>query len=159
MFPLAEFEKPRRTWCQHAKGKGCDIHDQARPPVCTDFKCDWLRISRIPHRLRPDRIGCVVVAWPNDVAFVYQSFKGAADRADAKRMVDAYVAAGQQVVILWVADDGTTENRLRYDRTRYPTRPTCEELFEHSDEQQAKISRLSHFYKTGTSDCLWDAAQ
>ena len=54
--------KPKRTWCKHAKGKGCALHDQPRPKVCTSFLCDWMRCPEvIPDAWRPDRSGVLLV--------------------------------------------------------------------------------------------------
>jgi len=54
--------KPKRTWCKHAKGKGCAVHDQPRPTVCTSFLCDWmLHPDVFPDAWRPDRSGVLLV--------------------------------------------------------------------------------------------------
>lgn len=41
---IAVLDKPADKWCQHCKPglNGCQIYD-ARPSVCSDFKCEWLR--------------------------------------------------------------------------------------------------------------------
>jgi hypothetical protein len=54
--------KPGRTWCKHAKGKGCAVHDQSRPEVCTSFLCDWMLYPEVfPDAWRPDRSGVLLV--------------------------------------------------------------------------------------------------
>jgi hypothetical protein len=54
--------KPKRTWCMHAKGKGCAVHDQSRPKVCTSFLCDWMQYPEVfPDAWRPDRSGVLLV--------------------------------------------------------------------------------------------------
>jgi hypothetical protein len=54
--------KPKRTWCKHAKGKGCAVHDQCRPNVCTGFLCDWMLNPEVfSDAWRPDRSGVLLV--------------------------------------------------------------------------------------------------
>ncbi len=52
--------KPKRTWCRYAKGKGCAMHDQPRPEVCTRFKCLWLDDEEMPENWRPDKSGILL---------------------------------------------------------------------------------------------------
>ena len=53
--------KRKRTWCKYAKGKGCAMHDQPRPEVCTGFKCLWLDDEEMPESWRPDKSGVLLV--------------------------------------------------------------------------------------------------
>ena len=51
-------DKPRQAWCKHACDKGCAIHDQNRPDVCTQFQCYW-KESTWSEKLRPDKCGAI----------------------------------------------------------------------------------------------------
>ena len=60
LLPNADYwpeGKPTHTPCKHVCEKGCAIHDQPRPNVCTSFRCLWLKFPKIgdqmPRQVRP----------------------------------------------------------------------------------------------------------
>jgi len=55
--------KPAQQPCRYLCAKGCSIHDQPRPEVCTGFKCAYLT-DDIPWR--PDQIGVIFSAVPDN---------------------------------------------------------------------------------------------
>jgi len=58
LYCIPELDKPPRTNCKHQCASGCAIHEQPRPPICTDFVCCWKKLDW-PEELRPDK--CHVV--------------------------------------------------------------------------------------------------
>lgn len=85
--------KPRRKWCEHSCAKGCAVHDQPRPSVCENFKCDWLTHPELPENWRPDRIGIILVTLGQfegqPVIQVSEQYAGLLDKALAKLRVNA----------------------------------------------------------------------
>jgi hypothetical protein len=58
---IEEFRKPAGPACVHcASGGGCAIYS-TRPRLCRDFECQWLIDRALPPRLRPDRIGTILM--------------------------------------------------------------------------------------------------
>lgn len=54
LYTIPEFNKPRMTPCIHQCEAGCEIHDQDRPPVCTEFWCSWID-EGWETEMRPDK--------------------------------------------------------------------------------------------------------
>lgn len=63
LFTVPEMDKPRKTPCKHQCDKGCAIHDQSRPAICTEFHCCWCVEPSWGEELRPDR---------NNIIFMYR---------------------------------------------------------------------------------------
>lgn len=60
LFVVPEMNKPMKEYCKHCCDQGCAIHDQERPPICTDFLCCWAKHPNIiPEEFRPDRCGII----------------------------------------------------------------------------------------------------
>lgn len=154
VYPIPELAKRRRTWCRYACPQGCAIHDQERPPVCTEFKCMWLAMPTIPERFRPDRIGCVYISNEHSVVHVVQSEDDAYKRRDARRLISLLVDSGLQVVVVKTKADGGERPVLFRDRTIYPEPPKLEELLACSASRE-QIAACNHFDETGESITLW----
>lgn len=63
LLPNADYwpdGKPTHTPCKHVCEKGCAIHDQPRPNVCTRFRCLWLNYPKIGDQMRPDKSGLLM---------------------------------------------------------------------------------------------------
>jgi hypothetical protein len=94
------------------------------PEVCSDYTCYWLDHEELPEEFRPDRIGVVVtesgwirVGGQHLAVFLFnQSHPGARRRPRPQALLDALVAKGAVVMVLYAE---TME--LAYDRTRYST--------------------------------------
>jgi hypothetical protein len=57
--PIESIRKPQNAWCPEClKGKGCNIY-ATRPPVCAEFKCQWL-LGFGNDNERPDKVRVVV---------------------------------------------------------------------------------------------------
>src|SRR5436189_235739 len=62
-FPLLADEqywpegKPAHQPCKHLCASGCAIHNQPRPEVCTEYRCDYLK-GYIPYR--PNECGVIM---------------------------------------------------------------------------------------------------
>lgn len=54
-YRVPEMNKPAFTPCEHLCKAGCAIHDQPRPPICTEFLCYWMQNDKWGDELRPDR--------------------------------------------------------------------------------------------------------
>lgn len=158
VYPLPEFAKRTGTWCKHICAAGCAIHDQPRPPVCTDFKCLWLLCPAIPSRYRPDQIGIVVQSRPNSIVWMTEAFKGATRLSDGKRLIEMLVRIGLKVVSRSLNDDGSPSYRRYYDGQRYPVAPSWEELLALSADERAIVASVQRFVDTGESDRLWQTA-
>ena len=103
------FIGPAGQWCEHCDvGVGCRIHE-SRPERCRTWTCMWLGGS-MTEKHRPDKIG--VVFWQGAKATVTftdgrvvspvranESYRGAAKRKRAKRIIDALVEAGVPVLV------------------------------------------------------------
>jgi len=58
---IAELEKPRNVWCDHAlPGRGCAIYDQ-RPHSCRVFSCLWLLDEALGDEWKPEKSKLVIV--------------------------------------------------------------------------------------------------
>lgn len=64
LLPEPHFWPEGKRACEPCRflGKGCTIHDQPRPKVCTDFKCSWLRglLGSSAADWRPDKSGLLI---------------------------------------------------------------------------------------------------
>lgn len=76
--------------CRHCRKSGCGIY-KTRPAVCRHFVCGWLQnADQIPHELRPDLSGVVLLS-------AYLRWRG--------KPVDVAVAASQGAhpdALLWL---------------------------------------------------------
>jgi hypothetical protein len=59
LFCVPAMDKPRWEHCKHQSEQGCDIHDQPRPAICTDFLCAWMQEPWWREEMRPDRCGAI----------------------------------------------------------------------------------------------------
>ena len=159
VYPLAEFAKPAGKWCQFKCEQGCSLHDQERPPVCTEFQCVWLQHPEIPARYRPDRIGCLLKYRRLDVIEMIEAFNGAAERHHARNLIDILVDNGKKVVTVWFDEQGERTLRAYYDPAKNPVPPSWDELLRLNPRQQAAIAQTEQFLKTGHSDCVWKPVQ
>jgi hypothetical protein len=57
----AELSKPAGEWCQHCRpgAGGCSIYER-RPPICRNYKCQWLRHPIIDDAWYPKKCGMVI---------------------------------------------------------------------------------------------------
>lgn len=109
-------------------GTGCSIY-AARPPICGEYRCLWLRGGLTPED-RPDRLGAVLDLWARgtDVRLdIRQSLPGSFDRSPRLQQIAARYRETMAVRITDVDDvmnpdrpfrvllpDGS-ENRVRGD--------------------------------------------
>lgn len=60
IMSIDELKKPPSVWCPHCEiAKGCKIYDD-RPHSCRIFQCLWLKDSRLPDAMRPDKTKVVL---------------------------------------------------------------------------------------------------
>ncbi|PNG24516.1 YkgJ family cysteine cluster protein [Methylocella silvestris] len=65
VLEIAELEKPAGPWCPHCvETAGCSIY-QSRPDVCRDYECLWKGDRGLSSRLRPDRVGVLLMEDPD----------------------------------------------------------------------------------------------
>jgi hypothetical protein len=58
---ITELDKPAGPLCANCgEVGGCRVY-AARPQVCRDFECEWLRSRELPPHFRPDRIGVLLM--------------------------------------------------------------------------------------------------
>jgi hypothetical protein len=57
--------KPAQEPCRYLCSKGCSIHDEPRPDVCTGFRCAYL-MGNVPWR--PDEVGVIFCGVPKEFA-------------------------------------------------------------------------------------------
>ncbi len=148
VYGIPELAKERRQWCKYVCQRGCSLHEQPRPPVCTQFRCLWLTHPEIPDRYRPDPIGCVAYDHGDRVVHLCQEFKGAALRPDASRFVDLLAHAGVKFLVTWEQGE-ESERYLRYSRRLYPTPLKCEDICRY----------IARFEQTRESQCAWQPEQ
>jgi hypothetical protein len=77
IMPVAEFNKPANTRCQHQRfGKGCSIYHR-RPNSCRAWSCAWLVGDDTADLSRPDRSHYVIDMMPD---FITLQYEGEPDR-------------------------------------------------------------------------------
>lgn len=65
VLEIAELDKPAGPWCAHCQIEGgCGIYS-ARPAICRDYECLWKGDRGMSTRLRPDRVGTVLMEDPD----------------------------------------------------------------------------------------------
>jgi hypothetical protein len=65
VLEIPEFKKPAGDWCAHCDHSGgCHIYHE-RPDLCRDFECRWIGDRTLGPRLRPDRVGTILMDDPD----------------------------------------------------------------------------------------------
>jgi hypothetical protein len=121
LFPVPRLEKPAGEWCRHSCASGCAIHAR-RPEICRRYDCYWRDHDELPEECRPDRIGVVVTEAGSvmighyflPAATFQEDFAGAAQAAEAARLLEWFVGQGFAVLVIHGLD-----SRLEFDRARY----------------------------------------
>lgn len=63
VLEIAELDKPAGPWCAHCREPepgGCGIY-MTRPEICRSYVCLWKSDRGMSPRLRPDRVGTVLM--------------------------------------------------------------------------------------------------
>ena len=61
ILEIEDFKKPAGPWCSFCDpGGGCRAY-ATRPGTCRDFECLWKGDRGLTHRLRPDRVGTILM--------------------------------------------------------------------------------------------------
>ena len=103
LLAVTEIKKPAGAWCEHcAVGEGCKIYER-RPASCGEFACMWL-LSDGWEDLRPDRSGVIFhhrAEHPERIEVHCDLHRPEAwDRGDAKKLVQAILAKGLDVLVI-----------------------------------------------------------
>ncbi len=65
VLEITELAKPAGAWCAHCrKSGGCGVY-ATRPNVCRDYECLWKSDRGLSSRLRPDRVGAILMEDPD----------------------------------------------------------------------------------------------
>jgi hypothetical protein len=65
VLEISELDKKAGTWCEHCGDTGgCGIY-AARPGICRDYECLWKGDRGMSARLRPDRVGALLMVDPD----------------------------------------------------------------------------------------------
>ena len=87
LLKIAVLNKPPLVWCEHCDvGVGCKIYE-ARPQVCREFICEYLRNPNLGEEWRPDQCKMVVLNDSRNKAVVVQVDSS---RPNAWRMAPFY---------------------------------------------------------------------
>jgi hypothetical protein len=123
IYCIPEMGKLGRTDCKHQCAKGCAIHDQPRPSMCTDFVCCWAQLDWWPEELRPDKCHVVFTQLHRDRD---GGFFAAAQanpyghlRKDVTTWVNRLVQRGHMVLFTYEGAEGG-EYIGRYNERLYP---------------------------------------
>ena len=132
VYAIPTLDKPAGPWCQHCDvGKGCKIYE-ARPVLCSDFKCLWLQsrdrdpVEHLPDELRPDRCKVVFSPTTNERIMSAITMPGAplAWRSGAARkLIDKMIKGGFSVVVGLPASTSKTMVDRRGEREVELTEP------------------------------------
>jgi hypothetical protein len=64
VLEIADLTKPAGPWCPHCRKEGgCGIYAE-RPDICRAYECLWKGDRNMSVRLRPDRVGAVLMEDP-----------------------------------------------------------------------------------------------
>lgn len=65
VLEITQFDKKAGLWCEHCgSAGGCGIY-ATRPDICRDYECLWKGDRGLSARLRPDRVGVVLMEDPD----------------------------------------------------------------------------------------------
>lgn len=65
VLEIVQLDKKAGVWCDHCLGAGgCGIY-ATRPAICRDYECIWKGDRRMSARLRPDRVGTLLMEDPD----------------------------------------------------------------------------------------------
>lgn len=65
VLEITEFAKPPGKLCEHCHASGgCGVY-ATRPKVCRDYECLWKGDRSLSSRLRPDRVGTILMEDPD----------------------------------------------------------------------------------------------
>ena len=65
VLEIVEFKKPAGVLCANClKSGGCGVY-QSRPGVCRDYECLWKGDRGLGSKLRPDRVGVILMEDPD----------------------------------------------------------------------------------------------
>ncbi|NQU25542.1 MAG: hypothetical protein HQ567_30015 [Candidatus Nealsonbacteria bacterium] len=98
VFAIPEMLSEEFAVCKHQCDTGCDIWEQPRPLICTEFKCVWMN-SNLPDRYRPDRVGLVGHRLGDKVIELAEIRPHAADEPDAKELIRVLGLAGHVIAL------------------------------------------------------------
>ncbi len=124
LYPVPEMDKPGHTNCKHQCEQGCAIHDQDRPPICTDFCCCWSYFDWWPVELRPDKCNLIFTRQgflPNGKYFFVAARTNpyAHMRNYVRNWVDRLVRRGHIILFTYQGEEGY-EYAGYFDNRRYP---------------------------------------
>lgn len=104
--PNDGFLKKPGIWCTLCKkGGGCTVYGQdSRPPICTTFRCDWLKgEGDVEHR--PDKTRVILEQQTDtlggDVLVMWEVAEGALQRPYAVAILDAAIAKKMPVLAIY----------------------------------------------------------
>jgi len=123
-----ELQKAKDTWCDFAQKKcGCSIY-HARPTVCREFECLWLRGQFGGIELRPDKIHGVVTPTTDGSNWVIHEDHGYPGHARQALMpiIKAWLAQKQSNYVIVVT--GTKRSYLGHPDTFAKLQGTVDEL-------------------------------
>ena len=100
------FVKAPARWCPSCqKGGGCMVYGQdARPPVCVTFRCDWLK-GMGGTGDRPDQTKVILESQTGtlggDVLVMWEVAEGALQHTYAVTVLDNAIAEGKPVLAIY----------------------------------------------------------
>ncbi len=128
VFTVVDMDKPSHTPCQHICERGCAIHDEPRPSMCTDFLCNWVTHPDWGEELRPDKCGIVYAAQghllpnrPHKLVMGTMKSPYAHLRKENRKHIERLCRAGHVVFLLYEDDGGPGEYHYYFDQRRYPS--------------------------------------
>ena len=151
IYCVPEMDKPGRSNCKHQCPNGCAIHEQPRPPICTDFVCCWAHYDWWPEELRPDKCHVVFTELDCDrdgkrLFTAGQINPYAHLRKDVAAWVDRLVRHGHFVLFTY-EEAGESECIGCYDRKRYPACSTPLLVKRMRSLTAVKSQQVVDFYK------------
>jgi len=153
IYTVPEVNKPRHTPCQHLCAGGCAIHEQPRPPICSEFLCDWVTNAKWGEELRPDKCGIIYgtqsplrANQPQKLIVGTMANPYAHLRKANKVHIERLSRAGHIVLLLY-GDNEAEERHSHFDKKRYPSLTTEAILKVLKVARKERIAQTVEFYK------------